>query len=288
MDLIGSVGRSITKQHKIDLNQFLTQDQSSSRGQELLNIGKNKRLSTLSHHLYGVKRKISIRGGLKEFGTNLNPDIPNNKRTISVTEEESQDNDSEPEEKSVFEMDIDEEIQETEPLTEQIISTETYHLEPPQTKIDGICDAPLESSVPVIPDIDEDALLSNFNLYQGPNDQSNDVDLQVHTYLHPSLIGRLPVIWLPGRQSQRIVDARQEQSQKQIEIWRKVVGRQRLGLRAMSDQVELEIDETSEEYILDNAIYGIHTRRNSEVRNFGTKFRSFVDGLTSWAQIQMS
>ncbi|KAJ3167517.1 Ribonuclease H2 subunit A [Irineochytrium annulatum] len=83
-------------------------------------------------------------------------------------------------------------------------------LEPPSTRVPGILDAPLQSAL--IQEGDEDVNMLRSIEHGNPLDAP---DLQVHTYIHPALIGRLPVAWLPSskvsQQPRRLREAREEQ-----------------------------------------------------------------------------
>ncbi|KAJ3080432.1 hypothetical protein HK102_003069, partial [Quaeritorhiza haematococci] len=170
------------------------------------------------------------------------------------------------------------------------------HLEPPMTRVPGILDAPLESSIPVIPDMDEQEFMFVGDLNRNPSSllirrrrkgksstahqtastprttrveqaassgsspngsgvesggeqgwswATVDTDLQLHTYLHPALIGRLPIAWIPGHSQPRsLMDAREEQSRKQLELWQRIVGRQRV---FDEDEEEAFVDEDVED-----------------------------------------
>ncbi|KAI8809790.1 hypothetical protein BJ742DRAFT_708380 [Cladochytrium replicatum] len=132
------------------------------------------------------------------------------------------------------------------------------HLEPPMTRVIGVLDAPVSSATPVVFEGDEQEQIWIEFLPRGALTMSSEGvhyyfttfdDLQIHTYLHPALIGRLPVFWLPNKpQPEPLREAREEQAMVQRDLWKKVVLRQRMGVRAMKDKqnggtVELERDQ---------------------------------------------
>jgi hypothetical protein len=86
-----------------------------------------------------------------------------------------------------------------------LLKIEEYHKEPPMTRIPGILDTPV---------------------FEG------DSDIQNLTYLHPCLIGRLPVPWL-YHEHEVLERIRSDQKRIQVLSLRRYIGRQRLGLSEM-------------------------------------------------------
>jgi hypothetical protein len=165
----------------------------------------------------------------------------------------------------------------TEGDDNDIVSSKAMHVEPPMTRVYGVLDPPLDSSIPIIPEIDDDEI----NNYQSIPHHL-DVDLTLYTYLHPALIGRLPLAWLAtsdtGSQEQPLVlrEAREAQKMLQNELRRRVIGRQRLG---MAENSEEGFGEDGEED-------GLLRRRGRG----GVKMKvySFVDQISSWAHLVLS
>ncbi|RKO85484.1 hypothetical protein BDK51DRAFT_50751 [Blyttiomyces helicus] len=137
----------------------------------------------------------------------------------------------------------------------------TPHLEPPTTRVPGILDAPFGAATSEIPEGDEGDLFLR-DAFGGADD-----DLQLHTYVHPALIGWLPVAWIPGAvQPRRLVEARAEQAMAQRELYRRIVGRQRVGVSAIEDG-----DSGS----------GRVGRPGRRPDGRFTKIRSFIDNLSN-------
>ena len=132
-----------------------------------------------------------------------------------------------------------------EPLEENVME---YHREPPMTRVPGVLDAPI-------------------SLDPLGNDEN---DLQNSTYLHPALIGRLPIPWLSGTAQPPVLERlRVEQARRQSLALKRFLGRQRVGVHAMEEQLE--------------------TLRTPEARHGLTGgLRNFIDGLTSWAHLSLS
>ncbi|KAJ3217944.1 Radial spoke head protein 3 [Dinochytrium kinnereticum] len=148
-------------------------------------------------------------------------------------------------------------------------------LEPPSTRVPGILDAPLQPSV--IPEGDEDEnMLRSLGAATSAAGVFDAPDLQLHTYMHPALIGRLPVAWLPdsqtSRQPRRLREAREEQVRMQRTLFRRIVGLQRVGVAAAA------IGETGEE----------EEEEGRGPRGILGKVRSFFDGMSSWAHMQIT
>lgn len=186
----------------------------------------------------------------------------------------------------------------TSPLTTPLFDDDedsstapTPHLEPPMTHVSGVLDAPFVTATSIVPEGDEGdrafrAAYSNNAPSSGSDEEDEDMDLQLYTYVHPALIGRLPVAWVPGAvQPKRCVEAREEQSKIQRELYRRIVGRQRVGVRAATED-----DDGGDDNGVDER-WGIGSSGSMSVRarrNRLSKVRSFVDGITSWAHLSMT
>lgn len=178
---------------------------------------------------------------------------------------------------------------------QNIVTSKAMHLEPPMTRVPGILDVPLESSIPIIPDLDEEDFMMQEEgsdvtdehqlMVGGPPASSTssgvgrkyvrfpaltkkqplDMDLTLYTYLHPALIGRLPIAWLAStsrsggegssnstveensRQPRRLVEAREEQKQLQADFKRKLTERVRLGAVYAAAASGVRCEEVEEE-----------------------------------------
>lgn len=111
---------------------------------------------------------------------------------------------------------------------------EEDHKEPPMTRIPGILDTPVFEC---------------------------DSDIQNLTYLHPCLIGRLPVPWL-NQGPEAFERIRSDQKRIQALSLRRYIGRQRLGLS--------ELEESESDPVPKNAM------------------SNFIDALMSWAYLTIS
>ncbi|KAI8906749.1 hypothetical protein EDD86DRAFT_192935 [Gorgonomyces haynaldii] len=131
------------------------------------------------------------------------------------------------------------------------------HLEPPMTRVPGILDAPLGAALLRYGDMDYNAF--------DPSDDPMADDLQIHTFMHPALIGKLPIAWLPGmHDAPRLAALRESQTQRQRAIWERLVQKQ-----------QLSVDET-QEFVLDQPTEPVG------------RIRGFLDGLLSWMQLSLS
>ncbi|KAJ3111868.1 hypothetical protein HDU96_005264 [Phlyctochytrium bullatum] len=186
-------------------------------------------------------------------------------------------------------------------------------LEPPSTRVPGILDAPLQPSI--IPEGDEDenilralanaadpsrggagnglashALHHHHGAHVANGGRAGSVfdapDLQLHTYIHPALIGRLPVAWLPvatptSQQPRRLREAREDQMRQQRALFRRIVGLQRVGVAVIGNAGrEDEVGEEWGEFVVaGRGLWGPGTLVG--------KVRSFFDGMSSWAHMQL-
>ncbi|KAI8822106.1 uncharacterized protein EV422DRAFT_417220 [Fimicolochytrium jonesii] len=154
-------------------------------------------------------------------------------------------------------------------------STPTPHLEPPMTRVAGILDAPFISASAIVPAGDEADNATKINEHD---------DLQLHTYVHPALIGRLPVPWVPGAtQPRRCREAREEMSKSQRNWYSRIVGRQRVGVWELGAD-----DETVDIASQRSDSGGLRRRGRRNSLSVVRKVMSFVDGVTSWAHLSMS
>ncbi|KAJ3333288.1 hypothetical protein HDU76_009775 [Blyttiomyces sp. JEL0837] len=174
----------------------------------------------------------------------------------------------------------DDEISEGEDI--HFPSTKT--LEPPSTNVPGILDAPYGSAI--LPEGDEDEYMETATS-TGNDDPFKTPDLQVYTYIHPALIGRLPVAWLPSGSSPsgRLREAREEQVRNQRTLFRRFVGMQRAGVvegHGGDGAVGLEDEnDVGAAGAGKGGAFGAVTGALNSVR-------SFFDGMASWAHLQMS
>ncbi|KAJ3029101.1 UNVERIFIED_CONTAM: hypothetical protein HDU68_000140 [Siphonaria sp. JEL0065] len=160
------------------------------------------------------------------------------------------------------------------------------HLEPPAFRVPGILDAPFASGA--IPKGDEQKLLLGDGV-SGSMDESSEEsrnsggmnrgvvldatkeDLQNYTYIHPALIGRLPVAWLDLPQQPESLDAaRTEQVGQQKALVRRIIGMQRAGAEVLNGG--------------DGSVVQQEVRRG---RSF-LSLRPLVDGLTGWAYMNLN
>ncbi|KAJ3156813.1 hypothetical protein HDU86_003579 [Geranomyces michiganensis] len=174
---------------------------------------------------------------------------------------------------------------------------QTLHLEPPMTRVPGVLDAPFITASAIVPAGDEG---DQQDMYiSSPSTGSNDDDLQMHTYVHPALIGRLPIPWVPGEvQPRRCREAREEMSRGQRGLYGRIVGRQRVGVSALGGAVNPsgaegdDADESGGGEAGETGSRGLGPRRRGPVRrhstSVGRKVMSFVDGVTAWAHLSMS
>ncbi|KAH6575142.1 hypothetical protein BASA50_005313 [Batrachochytrium salamandrivorans] len=173
------------------------------------------------------------------------------------------------------------------------------HLEPPMTRVPGILDAPVQSASSILRYGDEVDLVNRNTMGNGTDGDPMLDDLNVHTYIHPALVGRLPIAWLPERQQPpRLSELRDEQTRNQREVWRRLVFKQRVGVRvAVSDSSPrcplyndgsetlaygsrgLSVDET-----LLEPRFGDQDANGPAIG----RIRSFVDGFASWVHLTMS
>ncbi|KAI8922345.1 hypothetical protein DFJ77DRAFT_495618 [Powellomyces hirtus] len=150
----------------------------------------------------------------------------------------------------------------------------TQHLEPPMTRVPGVLDAPFITASAIVPAGDEEE--QEIGAFGGD-------DLQIHTYVHPALIGRLPVPWVPGAiQPRRCREAREEMSRGQRGLYDRIVGRQRVGVWELGGSGEARTNGNEGSVTRDGAF----ARRNSAT--VARKVMSFVDGVTAWAHLSMS
>jgi hypothetical protein len=90
---------------------------------------------------------------------------------------------------------------------------------------------------------------------------------------------RLPVAWYKGCED-KFITAREEQGRNQFEMWRRVVGVQRLGV--INEQNEIEDDEEGQY----DVIYGVRSGRVN--RKITDRIKSIIEGISSWVNLQNS
>eukprot|EP00842_Homolaphlyctis_polyrhiza_P006915 jgi/Hompol1/812/HPOL_001782-RA len=199
----------------------------------------------------------------------------------------------------------------------------SVHLEPPMTRVPGVLDAPVEAASSVLRYCDDEtfgASATSPTRVADPSEESwlND-DMQMHTYIHPALIGKLPMAWLSERhQPSRLVEMREEQARGQREAWRRLVAKQRVGVQfaSVENQIGEPVDAWAEpagqrygsgfmarggdgtQSAAGAAGSAAATTAASTAVPRGLadvgaapiigRIRSFVDGFTSWVHLTMS
>ncbi|KAJ3024087.1 hypothetical protein HKX48_007268 [Thoreauomyces humboldtii] len=165
------------------------------------------------------------------------------------------------------------------------------HLEPPMTRVLGILDAPFVSASAIVPAGDQEEFQSAGVATMGGADD----DLQLHTYIHPALIGRLPIPWVPGAiQPRRCREAREDMGRAQVGNYVRIVGRQRVGMWELGGGAGADAADGSEEGDdpcgsgAPAAPQGFRRGGRRKSVSVGRKVMSFVDGVTAWAHLSMS
>ncbi|KAJ3409142.1 hypothetical protein HDU80_002772 [Chytriomyces hyalinus] len=167
---------------------------------------------------------------------------------------------------------------------EDVNGAPSPHLEPPATRVPGILDAPFASGA--IPKGDEQMLLLGEDTTVAVGEDARSLggfkiletvkeDLQNYTYIHPALIGRLPVVWLDlWTQPEALIEARAEQICAQKNLVKRMIDMQKAGVAViLNDNGEMRIDVGSAQPV-------------QEVRvGF---FASLVEGIMGWANLQMA
>ncbi|KAJ8328094.1 hypothetical protein QVD99_000614 [Batrachochytrium dendrobatidis] len=171
------------------------------------------------------------------------------------------------------------------------------HLEPPMTRVPGILDAPVEAASSILRYGDEIDLVNRERRGNGPDNDPMLDDLNIHTYIHPALVGKLPIAWLPGRQQpSRLSELRDEQTRNQREVWRRLVFKQRVGVRAAGSG-SLQRESSDDDMFDGRDIRGMTTNDALLQSRYGDdeangpalgRIRSFIDGFTSWMHLTMS
>lgn len=141
--------------------------------------------------------------------------------------------------------------------------------------------------------MDTEELVPGDHTIPTENNPSRDIDLTLFTYLHPALIGRLPIAWLAtdqkmilgsSEQPRRLIEAREEQRNIQAQLWKRVVGKQRIGISDMDEGDIGEADNGDDPFGEARSLLG--EGRRPEVGVY-SRVRSFIDGMSSWAHLQM-
>ncbi|KAI8608288.1 hypothetical protein BC830DRAFT_1174544 [Chytriomyces sp. MP71] len=161
---------------------------------------------------------------------------------------------------------------------EDLGSAPSPHLEPPSTQVPGILDAPFASGA--IPKGDEQQLLLGEDEARTDGAaattarvlESAKEDLQNYTYIHPALIGRLPVAWLDlWIQPEALTVARAQQAVTQKNLVKQIIYVQRAGAADISGEageLQMELPSRQEENI--------------------SVLASVVEGFMGWANMQMN
>jgi hypothetical protein len=118
------------------------------------------------------------------------------------------------------------------------------HVEPPMTRVSGILDIPIGT-----------AMIKHGD--QLANQEGEPDDLLLYSYVHPALIGRLPVAWLPNQQFNQL---RKHQIEEQKILLQRLTSRQRL---SVENPLEEEAEKTG-------------------------AIRAFIDGFTSWIHLALA
>ncbi|TPX50045.1 hypothetical protein SeMB42_g02206 [Synchytrium endobioticum] len=186
---------------------------------------------------------------------------------------------------------------------------DAFHVEPPMTRVNGILDPPLDAAHwPFLAAGDEqDLILANGGAYtNGSSHQSQhsasgaslsrgyDDDLSLHSYLHPVLIGRLPLPWLPGAQSRVVTEARIDQGKFQKNEWNRISRQLRIGVRldlarpsSNDSEAHPRVSDgagNEEEHSEGRRI----RRREVASTTVSTRVKSFIDGATSWLYLALT
>ncbi|KAJ3320157.1 Nuclear cap-binding protein subunit 1 [Boothiomyces sp. JEL0866] len=124
------------------------------------------------------------------------------------------------------------------------------HIEPPMTRVAGVLDVPLES-----------AMLKYGE--ESDNISVDDVeeDCQLHSYMHPALIGKLPLPWIEGNSFEAL---RKDQGKQQKALLQRLKYQQRLSI----EEADPDIEATE--------------------RNLLGRVNGFFDGITSWLNLAVS
>ena len=186
-DILGVVARDLASKKGSSTEQKNSRLQNpAENGQELRNMtgGENLRTSQTVRHRYSAMNMF----GRQKSNEPIHqlPDEYNVSQTsLSVIEE------------PFMHLDPDENSpSENTALLEDNTSLSDFeealalanHLEPPMTRVPGILDAPLGAAMLRHGDQDERTFFSDQETRQSHDDPFMD-DLQIHTYLHPCLIG---------------------------------------------------------------------------------------------------
>ncbi|KAJ1550841.1 hypothetical protein HK096_004695 [Nowakowskiella sp. JEL0078] len=121
------------------------------------------------------------------------------------------------------------------------------------TRIPGTLEAPIESATPAI---SENGFYKVFHrkhdlTFNQGHFEAVKTDLTLLSYVHPALIGRLPILWLATQgfdyQHLALAEAREEQALRQRDVWKQVVLRQRVAIKELETerQHQFEIAKTS-------------------------------------------
>jgi hypothetical protein len=182
--------------------------------------------------------------------------------------------------KEVDEFEEEPTLEVTPPISDSGL-TEDMHIEPPMSRVPGILDARLESSVPILPEITEDQTDLHADMSIDQITPIEDIDFQVYSYFHPALIGRLPTAWLAGVHPQPIslVEARAEETRLQVENWKRIVAHQRSGIRSLSED-DVSLESVHRENAVEEEQY--------QGQTVWMGCRQFLDGMMNWLHLQLS
>ncbi|KAJ3271449.1 Nuclear cap-binding protein subunit 1 [Terramyces sp. JEL0728] len=129
-------------------------------------------------------------------------------------------------------------------------NTMQRHIEPPMTRVSGILDVPLES-----------AMLRYGEESDNTAVDDAEEDAQLHSYMHPALIGKLPLPWIEGNNFESL---RKGQGKLQKALLHRLKYQQRLSIEEADPEIE------------------------AEERNLLGRMNVFFDGMTSWLNLAVS
>ncbi|KAJ3312309.1 hypothetical protein HDV04_003202 [Boothiomyces sp. JEL0838] len=128
--------------------------------------------------------------------------------------------------------------------------TMSRHIEPPMTRVAGILDVPLESAMLKYGEESDNFLVDDA-----------EEDCQLHSYMHPALIGKLPLPWIKGNNFEFL---RKDQGKQQKALLQRLKYQQRLSIEEADPDIE------------------------AEERSLLGRVNGFFDGITSWLNLAVS
>ncbi|KAJ3255330.1 hypothetical protein HK103_006353 [Boothiomyces macroporosus] len=128
--------------------------------------------------------------------------------------------------------------------------TMSSHIEPPMTRVAGILDVPLESAMLKYGEESDNFFVDDV-----------EEDCQLHSYMHPALIGKLPLPWIKGNNFESL---RKDQGKQQKALLQRLKYQQRLSIEEADPDIE------------------------AEERSLLGRVNGFFDGITSWLNLAVS